>query len=118
MGLKVGLPVPPPPYAAGVCAGCEQGPQVDQDQLDKILEYMAVGQREGARLVCGGKRIGDKGYFVEVLLLPACCWLHWCCLPPLLLALLLLLPPLDMTSLLNTMCANSFCNSTTLHYLH
>ncbi|EFN60072.1 hypothetical protein CHLNCDRAFT_133364 [Chlorella variabilis] len=45
--------------------GVEQGPQVDQDQLNKILAYIDVGQREGARMLCGGKRRGDAGYFVE-----------------------------------------------------
>jgi hypothetical protein len=45
--------------------GVEQGPQVDQDQLDKILQYVDIGRREGARLLTGGTRRGDKGYFVE-----------------------------------------------------
>ena len=43
----------------------EQGPQVSQEQLDKILGYVEVGQKQGAKLVTGGKRVGDKGYFVE-----------------------------------------------------
>jgi len=43
----------------------EQGPQVDQAQLDKILHYCEVGQNEGARLITGGKRHGNKGFFVE-----------------------------------------------------
>jgi aldehyde dehydrogenase (NAD+) len=43
----------------------EQGPQVSQEQLDKILGYVRVGQEQGARLVAGGRRVGDKGYFVE-----------------------------------------------------
>jgi len=43
----------------------EQGPQVSQEQLDKILHYVKVGQDEGAKLVTGGKRVGAKGYFVE-----------------------------------------------------
>jgi aldehyde dehydrogenase (NAD+) len=45
--------------------GVEQGPQVDQDQLDKILQYVDIGRREGARLLTGGTRRGDKGYFVS-----------------------------------------------------
>lgn len=49
--------------------GVEQGPQVDQDQLNKILAYIDVGQREGARMLCGGKRRGDAGYFVSGWLL-------------------------------------------------
>lgn len=43
----------------------QQGPQVSQEQLDKILKYVDIGQREGARLVTGGTRKGNKGYFVE-----------------------------------------------------
>lgn len=43
----------------------DQGPQVDQAQLDKILSYIESGKREGAALLAGGKRVGDKGYFVE-----------------------------------------------------
>lgn len=43
----------------------EQGPQVDQAQFDKILQYVEYGKQDGAKLVTGGKRHGDKGYFVE-----------------------------------------------------
>ncbi len=43
----------------------EQGPQVDQTQLDKVLSYIEKGQQEGAKLTRGGGRVGDKGYFVE-----------------------------------------------------
>ncbi len=43
----------------------EQGPQVSQEQLDKILGYCELGQKQGAKLVAGGKRVGDKGFFVE-----------------------------------------------------
>jgi aldehyde dehydrogenase (NAD+) len=43
----------------------EQGPQVSQEQLDKILHYVKLGQKEGATLLTGGHRFGDKGFFVE-----------------------------------------------------
>jgi aldehyde dehydrogenase (NAD+) len=43
----------------------EQGPQVSQEQLDKILGYVDKGQKEGAKLLTGGKRSGSKGFFVE-----------------------------------------------------
>ena len=46
-------------------AGTEQGPQVDQTQLERVLGYIEAGQREGAKLTCGGGRVGDRGYFVE-----------------------------------------------------
>jgi aldehyde dehydrogenase (NAD+) len=43
----------------------EQGPQVSSEQMDKILGYVALGQKQGAKLVSGGKRVGQRGYFVE-----------------------------------------------------
>jgi aldehyde dehydrogenase (NAD+) len=43
----------------------EQGPQVDQAQFDKIMHYIELGKREGADCVNGGKRFGDKGFYVE-----------------------------------------------------
>lgn len=43
----------------------EQGPQVDKEQYEKILEYIKHGQDEGAKLLCGGKAVGEKGYFIE-----------------------------------------------------
>src|SRR5262249_39154625 len=46
-------------------AATEQGPQVSQEQMDKILGYVDVGQKQGAKLLTGGKRVGDKGFFVE-----------------------------------------------------
>ncbi|WP_254508774.1 aldehyde dehydrogenase family protein [Anatilimnocola floriformis] len=43
----------------------QQGPQVSQEQLDKILGYVDLGRKQGAKLVVGGERVGGKGYFVE-----------------------------------------------------
>ena len=43
----------------------DQGPQVDKDQFDKIMGLIESGKQEGAKLECGGKQVGDKGYFVE-----------------------------------------------------
>jgi len=43
----------------------EQGPQVDQEQFDKILGLIESGKKEGAKLECGGGRSGDKGYFIQ-----------------------------------------------------
>jgi aldehyde dehydrogenase (NAD+) len=42
-----------------------QGPQVDQAQFDRILRYIDRGRAEGAACVAGGRRVGDRGYFVE-----------------------------------------------------
>jgi aldehyde dehydrogenase (NAD+) len=46
-------------------AATEQGPQVSQEQMDKILGYVELGKKQGAKLCAGGHRAGDKGYFVE-----------------------------------------------------
>ncbi len=46
-------------------ASSEQGPQVSQEQLDKIMGYVELGQKQGAKLVSGGKRHGDQGFFIE-----------------------------------------------------
>jgi aldehyde dehydrogenase (NAD+) len=53
---KLGNPLEP---------GTEQGPQVSQEQMDKILSYIDLGQKQGAKLVTGGRRAGERGYFVE-----------------------------------------------------
>ena len=43
----------------------EQGPQVSQEQMDKILHYVDLGQKQGAQLRTGGARRGESGFFVE-----------------------------------------------------
>jgi aldehyde dehydrogenase (NAD+) len=43
----------------------QQGPQVDEAQFDKILRYIEYGKKEGASMLTGGGRIGNKGYFIE-----------------------------------------------------
>jgi aldehyde dehydrogenase (NAD+) len=43
----------------------DQGPQVDKAQFEKILKYIDYGKQDGAKLVTGGKRHGDRGYYVE-----------------------------------------------------
>ena len=53
---KIGNPLDP---------ATEQGPQVDQTQMEKILGLIESGIDQGARCVTGGKRHGDSGYFVE-----------------------------------------------------
>ncbi len=53
---KVGDPYDP---------GTEQGPQVSQEQFDRVMGYIDAGKREGAKMLCGGNRSGAKGYFIE-----------------------------------------------------
>ena len=43
----------------------EQGPQVDEEQMNKILGYVDSGKQQGAKLLTGGSRFGDRGYFVQ-----------------------------------------------------
>jgi len=43
----------------------EQGPQVDDVQFAKVMSYIESGVKDGARLVAGGERSGDKGYFIQ-----------------------------------------------------
>lgn len=43
----------------------QQGPQVDKEQFDKVMGYMESGMREGAQMLCGGSRVGDRGFFIE-----------------------------------------------------
>ncbi|XP_076293776.1 aldehyde dehydrogenase [Lasioglossum baleicum] len=42
----------------------EQGPQIDEEQMEKIISMINSGKEQGAELVSGGNRIGDKGYYV------------------------------------------------------
>ncbi|WAR00285.1 AL1A1-like protein [Mya arenaria] len=43
----------------------ESGPQVSEEQFDKILELIESGKKEGAKLECGGARLGNEGYFIQ-----------------------------------------------------
>lgn len=42
-----------------------QGPQISQLQYDRIMGYISEGKKEGATIVTGGERHGDKGYFIQ-----------------------------------------------------
>lgn len=59
--IKVGDPLNP---------ATQMGPQASSDQLEKILGYIDIGKKEGAKCLTGGKRALpggalDKGYFIE-----------------------------------------------------
>ncbi|MBK1989805.1 aldehyde dehydrogenase family protein [Sphaerospermopsis aphanizomenoides BCCUSP55] len=43
----------------------QQGPQVDQEQFNRVMNYIEAGQREGAQMLYGGNRVGDRGYFIS-----------------------------------------------------
>ncbi len=55
-GRRVGDPFDP---------ATEQGPQVSDEQFEKVMSYIESGRRDGARLLCGGARVGERGYFIE-----------------------------------------------------
>ncbi|SEQ24383.1 betaine-aldehyde dehydrogenase [Thalassovita taeanensis] len=41
------------------------GPMVSEGQLGIVERYIAKGVEEGARLICGGKRVPGEGYYLE-----------------------------------------------------
>ncbi len=47
----------------------DMGPLINETQLARVLHYVEVGKKEGARLVTGGRRLTggvfDRGYFME-----------------------------------------------------
>jgi phenylacetaldehyde dehydrogenase len=55
-GLKIGH---------GLDPATQLGPVVSDVQLDRVMGYLQAGQRDGARYVTGGRRVGNAGFFVE-----------------------------------------------------
>ncbi|HEY8313633.1 MAG TPA: aldehyde dehydrogenase family protein [Candidatus Baltobacteraceae bacterium] len=43
----------------------EMGPLISRAHMEKVEGYIKIGIDEGAHLACGGKRIGDRGNFVQ-----------------------------------------------------
>ena len=54
-GRRVGDPFDP---------ATEQGPQVSQEQFDRVMSYIHAGREDGAKMLLGGNRVGDRGYFI------------------------------------------------------
>ena len=50
-----------------LAAGTDIGPVVDQSQLEKDLDYIAIGSKEGGNLAFGGERLsrGKEGYYLS-----------------------------------------------------
>lgn len=42
-----------------------QGPQIDEEQFNKVLDLIESGKKEGAKLETGGSRYGNAGYYIE-----------------------------------------------------
>jgi phenylacetaldehyde dehydrogenase len=43
----------------------QMGPLVSDEQFARVSAYLESGIAEGARTVAGGKRLGERGYFIE-----------------------------------------------------
>ncbi|QOG19077.1 aldehyde dehydrogenase family protein [Bradyrhizobium sp. SEMIA] len=41
------------------------GPVISEKQMKSILDYVDIGRKEGARLVTGGEKVGERGYFIS-----------------------------------------------------
>jgi phenylacetaldehyde dehydrogenase len=40
-------------------------PLVSQEQLDRVTGYLEAGKADGARVLVGGERVGESGYYVQ-----------------------------------------------------
>jgi acyl-CoA reductase-like NAD-dependent aldehyde dehydrogenase len=53
----------------GLDPATQMGPSVSQGQLDTVMKYVEIGNDEGARLMCGGRKPSGsgfaRGYFFE-----------------------------------------------------
>jgi succinate-semialdehyde dehydrogenase/glutarate-semialdehyde dehydrogenase len=49
----------------GLEQGVEIGPLIDDAGLTKALSHIEDAVARGARLLCGGKRFGERGFFIE-----------------------------------------------------
>jgi phenylacetaldehyde dehydrogenase len=50
---------------SGMEPNTHMGPLVSEEQLQRVCNYLEIGMQEGATAMTGGKKMGDKGYFVE-----------------------------------------------------
>jgi aldehyde dehydrogenase (NAD+) len=53
----------------GLQKGTDVGPVINESQFNKILKYIEIGKKEGAKLILGGKAYQkgncSKGYFID-----------------------------------------------------
>ena len=52
-------------FGDGLEPGVEIGPLIDEAGMTKALAHIENAVARGARVLCGGKRVGDKGFFLE-----------------------------------------------------
>src|SRR6266404_4064349 len=60
----------------GLDTGVDMGPCINEQQLNTVMEYVQIGQTEGAKLLTGGHRLTDgpyaKGWFHEPTIFGDC----------------------------------------------
>ena len=39
--------------------------QIDGEQMSRIMSLIECGKKEGGKLLAGGNRVGEKGFFIE-----------------------------------------------------
>jgi aldehyde dehydrogenase (NAD+) len=60
----------------GLDPASDMGPCINEEQLDKVAEYVAIGKTEGAKLMTGGNRLASgpyaNGWFHEATIFGDC----------------------------------------------
>jgi acyl-CoA reductase-like NAD-dependent aldehyde dehydrogenase len=60
----------------GLDPATDMGPSINEEQLDKVMEYVVIGKTEGAKLVSGGNRLTEgncaNGWFHEPTVFADC----------------------------------------------
>lgn len=50
---------------SGLDPQTQMGPLVSQEHFDRVSGFIDAGRAEGAKLIAGGSRVGDEGYFLR-----------------------------------------------------
>ncbi len=53
----------------GLDPASQMGPLVSREQMDRVCNYIDIGMSQGASVVTGGARAGEKGYYVQPTIL-------------------------------------------------
>jgi phenylacetaldehyde dehydrogenase len=53
----------------GLDPDTQMGPLISEKQFDRVMSYLDIGRDQGAEVVCGGARHGNRGYFVQPTIL-------------------------------------------------
>lgn len=61
--MKLGHPLEP---------STEVGPMVSKKHMEKVLSYIEIGKKEGAKLMTGGVRVSENGYFLTPAIFDNC----------------------------------------------